>query len=628
MSSIVPSDNPIEHSDQDALDRSQSAINFAQNVLKLDASKGAVVGVFSPWGCGKTSFLNLARPAFKEADVPVFDFNPWLFSGTDQLVDRFFNELSAEMGADEKLRKVGQALKNYGNVISVTTSSLTKIFGIPLVGDIVEKLLADESIRPQQYESTLKLRKKVEEKLKEENEPIIVVLDDVDRLSTSEIRDIFKMVRLTASFPNLIYIVLCDRIQVENALGEQGLPGREYLQKIIQLPYGLPEVSRDKLGDQLKLEIDRVIICIDGVDQADPEVMPDVYNEIILPLICNMRDVRRYVAAVSETLSCLSGEVATADVLGLEAVRLFLPDVFQRIPSAIDFLAVTSTSKSHVKNSANQSQNHNAQVLGIENLNDEQKTELLTAAKAQQAVAHALIYHLFKKPQNICREGHFDQADSKDEWVGKLLQDRRIAHEDILLRYLERIDNEGLLNFRDAQQAFELLTNIAEFEKFIGNFEPERRMNVISNLYSLNNRFESKHMEPGIVGLLNLLPILTEESDVDFYTALVNVERITKRLIVNFLHETPNENLDDASQCVIERIYFAVKPLSSKVVLVDQLKLSPPEDKQSNIRWIPESVASEFRRILCEEIQSASDQKLAKEHNSATIQAFKKSICG
>ena len=630
-SSIVPSDNPIEHSDQDVLDRRQSAINFAQNVLKLDASKGAVVGVFSPWGYGKTSFFNLARPTFKEAKVPVFDFNPWLFSGTDQVVDRFFNELSAEMGPDKKLRKVGQALKNYGNVICVTTSILTKILGHPLLGQIVNPFLnlvnAVLKSKINLSQSTSKLREKAENELKQRSEPIVVVLDDVDRLSVSEIRDIFKMVRLTASFPNLIYIVLCDRIQVEKALGEQGLPGREYLQKIIQLPYGLPEVSRDKLGDQLKLEIDRVIICIDGVDQADPEVMPDVYNEIILPLICNMRDVRRYVAAVSETLSCLSGEVATADVLGLEAVRLFLPDVFQRIPSAIDILAVTSTSKSHVKNSANQSQKHNAQVLGIENLNNEQMTELLTAAKAQQAVARALIYHLFIKPQNICREGHFDQADSKDEWVGKLLQDRRIAHEDILLRYLERIDNEGLLNFRDAQQAFELLTNIAEFEKFIGNFEPERRMNVISNLYSLNNRFESKHMEPGIVGLLNLLPILTEESDVDFYTALVNVERITKRLIVNFLHETPNENLDDASQRVIERIFIDVKPLSSKVVLVNQLKRSPI-DEQSNIVWIPDKIASHFRKKLCKEIQSASDELLAKEHNSAIVREFEKSKCG
>jgi len=617
-SSIVPSDNPIEHSDQDVLDRSQSAISFAQNVLKLDASKGAVVGVFSPWGYGKTSFFHLARPAFDEAKVPVFNFNPWLFSNTEQLVDRFFAEFSAELGADKKLKKVGKAIKKYGNVLIDPTKNSNNLIVLLL------RVIAIALLSPQ---STSSLRKKAENELKQRSEPIVVVLDDVDRLSVSEIRDIFKLVRLTASFPNLIYIVLCDRVRVEKALGEQGLPGREYLQKIIQLPYDLPEVSRDKLGDQLKLEIDRVISCIDGVDQADPEVLPDVYNEIILPLICNMRDVRRYVAAVSETLPCLRGEVATADVLGLEAVRLFLPDVFQLIPSAIDILTVTSTSNSNERDFANVREKHNAQVVGIEMLNDERMTELLTAAKAQQAVAHALISHLFKKPQNYCREGYFDQADSNDAWVGKLLQDRRIAYEDILLRYLERIDNEALREFHDAQQAFNLLINSAEFEKFIKDLEPKRRMNVISRLYLLNYRFESKHMEPGMVGLLNLLPILTEESNVDFDTARANVERTTERLIFNFLHETTEENLDDASKCVIERIFFAVKQLSSKVVLVNQLKRSP-EVEQFNIRWIPESVASDFGRILCEEIQSASDELPAKEHNSAIIREFQKSKCG
>ena len=619
-SSIVSSDNPIEHSDQDVLERSRSAINFAQNVLKLDASKGSVVGIFSPWGYGKTSFLNLARPEFNKANVRVFDFNPWLFSNTEQLVDRFFAELSAEMGEVNNMEGIGQALQNYGKVISVTTSSVTKIFGIPLVGDIVEALLADEIKRPQQYESTLKLRKKVEEKLQERNERIILVLDDVDRLSTSEIREIFKLVRLTGSFPNLIYIVLCDRFRVEKALEEQGLPGREYLQKIIQLSYDLPEVSREMLDSQLKSEIDRLISCIDGVEQADPVVMSDVYDEIILPLIRNMRDVRRYVAAISETLFCLRGKVATADVLGLEAVRLFLPDVFQLIPSAIDILTVTSTSKSYERNSANQRQERNAQLSGIEKLNDKRMTELLTAAKAQQAVAHALYSHLFNAQ-------FYDQPDTRNEWVGKLLQNRRIAHEDILLCYLQRIDNEGLRDFHDAQQAFNLLTDSAEFEKFIKDLEPKRRISVISSLYYLKNRFESKHIEPGIVALLNVLPILTDVSDVHFDTARANVERITKRLIFNFLIDTPLENIDDASECVIKRIFFAIKSLYSKVVLVNQLKQSPNEE-QSDIVWFPEKVASHFVKILCKEIQSESDENLAKEHNLATIQTFKKSKCG
>ena len=58
----------------------------------------------------------------------------------------------------------------------------------------------------------------------------------------SEIRDIFKLVRLTANFPNIIYIVAFDRNRVEKALAEQGLPGRDYLEKILQVAFDLPVV--------------------------------------------------------------------------------------------------------------------------------------------------------------------------------------------------------------------------------------------------------------------------------------------------------------------------------------------------------------------------------------------------
>ena len=89
-SASLPGDNPIRNQEDDILERTAVADAFAQRVLDLDASEGAAVGVFGPWGSGKTSFINLARRTFKCKGVPVLDFNPWLFSGAEQLVERFF----------------------------------------------------------------------------------------------------------------------------------------------------------------------------------------------------------------------------------------------------------------------------------------------------------------------------------------------------------------------------------------------------------------------------------------------------------------------------------------------------------------------------------------------------------
>ena len=79
----IPGDNPILHVRDDVLGRGPIAESFARQVLALDVSLGAVVGVLGKWGSGKTSFVNMARDDFRSAGSPVLDFNPWMFSGAE-----------------------------------------------------------------------------------------------------------------------------------------------------------------------------------------------------------------------------------------------------------------------------------------------------------------------------------------------------------------------------------------------------------------------------------------------------------------------------------------------------------------------------------------------------------------
>jgi predicted KAP-like P-loop ATPase len=91
----VTADNPIRKPEDDVLGRTKVARSFAEQVLSLDVTGGVVVGVLGPWGSGKTSFVNLARAHLEGVGVAVLDFNPWMVSGTEQLVESFFVELYA-----------------------------------------------------------------------------------------------------------------------------------------------------------------------------------------------------------------------------------------------------------------------------------------------------------------------------------------------------------------------------------------------------------------------------------------------------------------------------------------------------------------------------------------------------
>ena len=111
-------DNPIEGIEDDRLQRASIAKSFVGQVLDLDATRGLAVGVFGPWGSGKTSFVNLARLELERTDIPTLDFNPWMFNGEEQLVVRFFGEVSASLGQQKNLRNVAQAIAKYGGAIA------------------------------------------------------------------------------------------------------------------------------------------------------------------------------------------------------------------------------------------------------------------------------------------------------------------------------------------------------------------------------------------------------------------------------------------------------------------------------------------------------------------------------
>ena len=162
-------------------------------------------------------------------------------------------------------------------------------------------------------------------------EPIFVFIDDIDRLTAREIRDMLGLVRLTAHFPKIIYLLAFDRVKVERAHDQDGLEGgRKYLDKIVELSFDLPATSPHALGNLLIEGLDRAVSGIQA-GPFDPGRGQDVAARVLAPLLSTPRDVNRYLAALPASLRMIGDEVALPDVLALEAIRLRLPDVFAQL---------------------------------------------------------------------------------------------------------------------------------------------------------------------------------------------------------------------------------------------------------------------------------------------------------
>src|SRR5438046_2423865 len=83
-------DAPLTDPAQDRLGRSAFSEVLAKSILRLDAQEGFVFALNGPWGAGKTTVINFALKALEReagsSEIVVVRFNPWWFSGQEQLL--------------------------------------------------------------------------------------------------------------------------------------------------------------------------------------------------------------------------------------------------------------------------------------------------------------------------------------------------------------------------------------------------------------------------------------------------------------------------------------------------------------------------------------------------------------
>ena len=579
------SDNPIQHPNQDVLGRVALAQSFVRQVLMLDRTEGVVVGILGAWGSGKTSFINLVRRELEQDKTLVLDFNPWMFSGTQQLVDQFFIELTAQFKTRTDLSQVGKLLEDYADLVSGW---------IGWIG-ILMKLLGKGLQHRNRKGGISKPQNEIKKLLHEFDKPIVVILDDIDRLSTSEIKDIFRLVRLTANFPNMIYIVAFDRTRVENALTEQGMLGQDYLEKILQVTIDLPTTPDHLLHKHIFSAIDDVLSSAENTGPFDEQRWPDVFMGVIRPLIRNMRDVRRYVLAVHGTVIALQGRVALVDVLALEAVRVFLPGIFMRLHGMLTVM--TSTHELSI-NDRNDTQQSKAQI-----------DRLIEAAETHPPVVRSMIKHLFPAAGTYIEEAHYGR-----EWGNKWIRERRVAHGNILRFYLERVEGDGLKAFHWAEGAWTCLADPWALDSYLRSLDKERLQDVIASLEIYEDKFLPEHVVPGTTVLLNLLPDLPERprgsSEVG---AKITITRVTYHLLRSLKHTAAIEE-------AVRQILPGLNSLSAKMAIIDQIGYQ----ENAGHKLVSREAATEFEKAWRQEVLSASPDTLAKERDFLWILYFAK----
>jgi len=378
------SDTPIGSSQEDTLNRASFANQLAQTIMNYDQDNSFNIGLYGEWGSGKTSVINMLEESLgnlsakMEHKPVVLRFNPWLFSDQTQLVTQFFKQLSAKFGSNSTsgAKKAGKAMETFGGALEFTTL----IPQIGVVGTIVSAFTKDLGKGLSEYAegkntNIQKLKDELITLLKSAKAKTIIIIDDIDRLSNEEIRSVFQLIKSIADFPNTIYVLAFDFEIVSNALsGIQKYDGAKYLEKIVQVPFQLPNTTEQQLTYTFLDKLNEIIgeVPEEGFDKAKWSMM---FHQGINPFLTTIRDVVRLNNTISLKYSFLKDETDIVDLIGITTVQVFLPAIYAAMPAYKEqFCGSFSTNYSSHNNEEDAFQR--LYEILTENLNDTQRNNL------------------------------------------------------------------------------------------------------------------------------------------------------------------------------------------------------------------------------------------------------------
>lgn len=337
---ILP-DYPIQSKDDDKLKRAPLAQKVADLVLAFKRSESFVVGIEGAWGAGKTSFINMVLETLGN-EVYHFVFNPWNFSDQTSLLKDFFSSFSniepitSRKDLKNKLTGYAKKLSDYGfqgiHLPGISFNPLQKLLNESLSG-----------IRDDLNKSLGSLEKKV-----------VIVIDDIDRLDADETKLIFKLVKLTANFPKTVFLLAYDRNRVEKRLTieKDGFEGGEYLKKIVQVSFVLPEPDLQDLWQILFENLDATIKKVYDEVNVDDKRWGNLFHAGLKNLFITIRDIKRFISSLGLDWSIVSkDDITPVDFIGIEAIRVFAPQFYgamsanKHLFTATDSLYVGLSSK-------------------------------------------------------------------------------------------------------------------------------------------------------------------------------------------------------------------------------------------------------------------------------------------
>lgn len=317
-------DAPIKEADKDMFNMGNLVNRIVNYIAYTDVRDAAFsMGLVGEWGDGKTSLMNFVEENIRKEhkDFIIVRFNPRSSKKADYIQEDFLDVIKQSLSPFHS--GIDRTIDKYAVALDV----------IPDVPMIVSKGLEFLQVR-----NNKKREVKHSELLKairDINRRIVVLIDDLDRLTGDELLEVMKVLDTNGAFPNMVFLTSFDKEYVNTVLNNylgHGNQSRSYTDKYFTVEIRVPLHPAFRLMDYLVGKLTDA--CRSGFIQLNAqsiEVQTRNLSSFIMNRLHTIRDIKRFTNQFLYNFAEVQRDVNFRDFFLLELLKFAHPEDYKAL---------------------------------------------------------------------------------------------------------------------------------------------------------------------------------------------------------------------------------------------------------------------------------------------------------
>lgn len=307
-------DAPIKEADKDLFNMGNLVNRIVNYIAYTDVSDAAFsMGLVGEWGDGKTSLMNFVEEIIRKEhkDFIIVRFNPRSSKKADYIQEDFLDAIKQSLspfhsGIDRTIDKYAVALDVIPDVPMIVSKGLELL------------QVRNNKKREVKHGELLKA-------IRDINRRIVVLVDDLDRLTGAELLEVMKVLDTNGAFPNMVFLTSFDKEYVNTVLNNYlglGKQSRAYTDKYFTVEIRVPLHPAFRLMDYLVGKLSEA--SRSGFIKLNAQSI-EVQTRNLSPFIMNrlhtIRDIKRFANQFLYDFAEVQRDVVYRDFFLLELIK-------------------------------------------------------------------------------------------------------------------------------------------------------------------------------------------------------------------------------------------------------------------------------------------------------------------